>query len=130
MIRAEAKKSAAADLLLQHSADLAEEKAILQDMLTAAEPVAERLSSMIPVGPGIPKHTKDDIIVQPVQSESGRPTIKIGARSDRKDGRGFILRFIEFGTRFMAARPVVRPTLEATRSSFASDVTASARRRA
>jgi HK97 gp10 family phage protein len=59
-----------------------------------------------------------------------RDTIAIEQRSEtnfviviaKKVGKYFLWRLLEFGTRFMEAQPLVRPSLESARRGFLSDL--------
>ena len=79
-------------------------------LVRAAQPIVAELRGRLE-GHAVTGLTAEDITVSPSREARGRDdaAVLIGATTG-KAGRAYILRFLEFGTSRMAARPVVRPT--------------------
>lgn len=59
---------------------------------------------------------RDSIIAAPAKSRSGKATVRIGP--SKKSGISFIGGFMEFGTKFITARPFLRPALRENRRAI------------
>lgn len=94
---------------------------VLEEALKkAGKPIAEDTARRIHKLSGL---TAEDIgvAVSKEGREEGVATVLVGAHGGR-GGRAFILRFLEFGTAFMAARPALRPAWDAARGSYPETV--------
>jgi HK97 gp10 family phage protein len=90
--------------------DLADEKVIREALHQAAgEPLAARMKENIRKLTG---KTAEDISVLDEPARPGVVRIRVGARGG-KGGRSFIGSFLEWGTRFMSAKPWARPAHDA-----------------
>lgn len=83
-------------------------------------PIRDDISQHIPRASGL---TADDVrmVVSKEGRESGETAVLIGARRG-KGGRAFILRFLEFGTAHMPARPSVRPAYDRAAPTLVKDI--------
>lgn len=61
-------------------------------------------------------HMRDTIVIE----QPGQPKQRIAIK--KKTGKYWLWRLVEFGTRFMVAKPFVRPTLEAARRGLVADL--------
>jgi HK97 gp10 family phage protein len=94
-----------------------------QILLDEGAPVAARMTAMAPRGPHDP-HAADFIRVTPVdgwQPDEARVAIGVVDAPGKQD-RGFVLGFVEYGTRKRSARPFLRPTTDVEIPSMLSRV--------
>lgn len=83
--------------------------AIRQDMVDVVRPTVEVMRAAIPRKTG---RTADDLGIQ--ETPTG---LAIGCHSGAH-GRAYVMRFIEFGTRRMPARPVLRTTWDSEQPRY------------
>jgi len=82
-------------------------------LIEEGQPVADRLTAVAPRGPHNP-HAAEFIAVTPVKSfNKDDVTVAIGVVDvPGKHDRGFVFRFLEFGTSRRSATPFLRPTMD------------------
>jgi len=80
---------------------------LLEALASAAEPMAERMRELAPRGPVAP-HLADSILVAPIKSDAVSAEVQIGPTR-----HFFYGKFWEFGWKYHAARPFVRPAYDA-----------------
>ena len=99
-----------------------------QAMVKSAEQIADRAKSLVPVGPGIPKHLKDTIRAKGRRKKSGAEILAHLLASGEKyetalpgawvfagdrDADVYWAHWVEFGTYSGAAHPFLRPAVDA-----------------
>lgn len=119
----------AAEHLRSYADTLADEGACLADLREAVEPVAQRmrenLSSHRRTG-----NTEADITVADVPTDEPNVVkVAVGGTAGKK-GRGFVGRFLEFGTSKMPAFPWARPAWDAEKGGIVPRLKAALARRA
>lgn len=81
-----------------------------------------------PVGKGKeqvqPGNIRRNIVMRAVKETDSTATVSIGVRSSGKKSNknAFYWRFLEFGTKFIAARPYMRPAFEARKLEAAQKI--------
>jgi HK97 gp10 family phage protein len=87
-----------------------------EEQLACANRILERAQAVVPVRTGALRAS-----IQ-VAAPSATPTGPAGMRSITVSAGMFYAPFIEFGTRYMAARPYLRPAAEAERDRYTNAV--------
>ena len=104
-------------------------------IITDAKSRAPRASEPHFVGKGKelvqPGNIARNIMIRRVKSTDAAATVSIGVRAGgKKSGKdAFYWRFLEFGTKFISARPFMRPAFESKKYQVAETIKDALRRR-
>lgn len=114
--------------LRQYARDLADEKAIRLVLREAVVPLLYRIRQ------NLRPHRKSglteaDIDIWNRPTEAGVVRVVVSGTKRKKEGRGFIIRFVELGTAHNRAFPFMRPAWDAEKGLLTARIAAGLKRR-